>query len=508
VGGLRQARTGAAPLAEPGPVDSYAIDVRALYQRYGPDLHAFCLRKLGDREEAADVVQETFLGAWLALKRGFEPRAPYAWLTTIARNLCVSRYRANGARVRAGRLDETQQHAARLAPVDELINLRPLLLRLPERQRRAFLLHEIQGLRYDEVAEELDLSYNGVATLVFRARKNLARGLSEGDRRVITPQRASGLASFLGWLEPLFGGGATLKVAAAITVAPLVLLQPSSAPPTSSARPAASPVARVSPAPKPAARAPGGRKAVHVTRARVSSPVRSTHATFVPAPAAGLAAEDATPPAAPEPVAPAVPAPAGADPLAQATAPQQSTPEPPTQLPPVTTAADAGGAAPGPPAGAPPDPAPPAPPPAAGPPPDPGSPGAAAGAPPADPGSQGQGQGQGNGNGPPADPGAQGQGQGPGQGNGNGPPADPGAQGQGNGPPADRGAQGQGQGQGNGNGPPADPGSQGQGGGNGPPADPGSEGQGQGQGNGSGQGNGNGPPADPGSGHGKRRLVS
>ena len=402
------------PLFAPDQWESHGTDARALYQRYGGDLHAFCLRKLGDREEAADVVQDTFLNAWLALRRGVEPETPYAWLLTIARNLCVSRHRARGARIQAVHLDEAHhQTPARQSQAEELIELGPMLRRLPERQRRAFLLHEIKGLSYGEVAAELKLSYSAVATLIFRARQSLAQSLAQSDIAEERPRRALGM-SLLGFLEPLIRGGAPVKIAAALIATPLVLL-PSSGPPRAwNQAPSRSPAVAVtpgSPAPlgeavaaPPAPALPVRRQPGSGAGGPVALAVAQDEAAVVSPARAGIpSAGGSRGPASPDDVTPAPAAPSAAP-----------APSPSASASPPTAAAGSPGS---------------------------GRPAVAT----ASPGSRGQGQG----NGPPADPGSQGQ--------GSGPPADPGSQGQGNGPPADPGSQGQG------NGPPADPGSQGHG---------------------------------------------
>ena len=206
------------------------LDAHTLYEGYGSAIFGFCLRNLGNREEAEDVVQDTFLNAWLALRRGVQPEAPQAWLLTIARNLCVSRHRAKAARIQTAQLDETRGQAAPAQKsADDLIELRALLRRLPEQQRRAFLLYEVKGLAHREVAAELGLSYAAVATLVFRARRALARSLAEGDRIEAKPA-SSWWASMLGLLEPVFGAGAPAKLAVALSAAPLALIPAAVAP--------------------------------------------------------------------------------------------------------------------------------------------------------------------------------------------------------------------------------------------------------------------------------------
>ena len=121
-----------------------------LYERYGKQIYRFCLRELGNHEEAEDAAQTTFLNAFRGLDRGVAPEFESAWVYTIAHRVCVSRKRSS---FRRGRVESTddfdaiQELVASPSPeVDELFGLRNALEALPEQQRRALLLREWQGL--------------------------------------------------------------------------------------------------------------------------------------------------------------------------------------------------------------------------------------------------------------------------------------------------------------------------------------------------------------------------
>ena len=75
--------------------------VRALYAEHGPAIRHLAMRKLGDRGDAEDLVQETFLRAWRhpeVLIR--QPSAVRAWLVIVARNIAVDRLRHRTVRPR------------------------------------------------------------------------------------------------------------------------------------------------------------------------------------------------------------------------------------------------------------------------------------------------------------------------------------------------------------------------------------------------------------------------
>jgi RNA polymerase sigma-70 factor, ECF subfamily len=197
-----------------------------LYEHHSARIFSFCVRRLRSREEAEDAVQQTFLKAFAAMRGGFRPSVERAWLYRIAENVCADRLRANGRRVR----HETKDADALLEVLpardaQPIEGLDQALASLTPQQRQALLLREWQGLSYDEIASELRLSHSAVETLLFRARRSLARRLEA--------------IPMIPWLKStLFGGGAGAKAVAtaavtvsvgvgAVTVAPTVT-EPSS----------------------------------------------------------------------------------------------------------------------------------------------------------------------------------------------------------------------------------------------------------------------------------------
>ncbi len=181
-------------------------------------VYGYCLHELGSREEAEDVLQDTYLNAWRSLQQGVRPQTPLPWLLRIAKNLCISRYRAAAARVQTRPFDGAEPLPAGPAPrTDELFALSSALAELPETQRRAFVMREWRGLSLDEIAEELHLSYSAVATHVFRGRRTLAAALAQrlGGAR---DRLGSFAFALLGSLKSLLAGGigANLATGAAV----------------------------------------------------------------------------------------------------------------------------------------------------------------------------------------------------------------------------------------------------------------------------------------------------
>jgi RNA polymerase sigma factor (sigma-70 family) len=207
---------------------------RDLYERYARQIHAYCLHQLGSREEAEDAVQSTFLNAFRGLKRGIDPEFESAWLYKIAENVCLTRRRSSFRRRRIespGDLDTMQDVLPSHAPDnDELIRLPEALGEMPQQQRRALLLREWQGLSYKEIAAELELSQAAVETLLFRARRSLARALSDESTpksAVRKLSRGGDAGSLVALLKTLaFSGGAKVAATVAAVAATSVVAAP------------------------------------------------------------------------------------------------------------------------------------------------------------------------------------------------------------------------------------------------------------------------------------------
>jgi RNA polymerase sigma factor (sigma-70 family) len=161
------------------PQDRAAEALADLYREHAGLVAGICRGMLRDPEEAADAAQQSFLAAHRSLLAGTRPLEPAAWLATIARNECRMRARKRMAAPLTvaldpeldGRGDTTHQAAVERASVGEF---RDAVADLPERQREALLLREVQGLSYDEVARTMEVSPPSVEALLWRARKTVA----------------------------------------------------------------------------------------------------------------------------------------------------------------------------------------------------------------------------------------------------------------------------------------------------------------------------------------------
>jgi RNA polymerase sigma-70 factor (ECF subfamily) len=151
-----------------------------LVTTYQHRLFGVALRMLGNRAEAEEIAQETFLRAHRALGEFRGEARLGTWLYAIASRLCLNRL-ASGAR-RHERLDETAllqraaeggDAAAALERTELQAALQEAVAALPEERRIVVILRDLEGLAYEEIAEVLGLPLNTVRTRLHRARGDL-----------------------------------------------------------------------------------------------------------------------------------------------------------------------------------------------------------------------------------------------------------------------------------------------------------------------------------------------
>ena len=142
-------------------------DFRLLVQRYQRPLFAYLSSRLGDPLEAEEAAQESFVRAFLSLKKLRKPESFYAWLMGIAGRVLKEQFRAMQRRQRDRAAAETLQaeNAGRAPeyPLEEAIAA------LPESYRQVILLRYYEGLSCQEVATRLGMPLGTVTKTLSRA---------------------------------------------------------------------------------------------------------------------------------------------------------------------------------------------------------------------------------------------------------------------------------------------------------------------------------------------------
>ena len=179
----------------------------ALFDRYHSRLLAFSRHMLRSTEDAEDVLQEVFVKAHAAMLADERPINARPWLYRIARNRCLNHLRrpvpegqdsmdimvGEGGVTTADRVQSREDFRCLVADVQEL----------PETQRTALLLREIDALSYEEIAQAMVTTVPAVKSLLVRARMSLAeatqsRQLTCGEVRLELAEAAEGLGKATG----------------------------------------------------------------------------------------------------------------------------------------------------------------------------------------------------------------------------------------------------------------------------------------------------------------------
>jgi len=142
-----------------------------MFERHHIAIYRYLLRMIGSRERAEELTQEVFLRALKAADSYEERSSERAWLFRIAHNL---------------RLDEAR-HARRTPPMSAVddaepsapaqqalrVSLLQALAMLPDEEREAFVLAEVVGLSYVEIAEACAATTAAIRSRIYRARMQL-----------------------------------------------------------------------------------------------------------------------------------------------------------------------------------------------------------------------------------------------------------------------------------------------------------------------------------------------
>lgn len=152
-------------------------DFLAAYDSFGDELFRFCVLKLRDREEALDLVQETFTRVWEYLRQGKQIEQIRPFLYRVARNLIVDHSRKK----KSVSLDELAENrgfdeADKEVPFGQSLDHEHVLAALEHVEpihREILTLRFLQELEIREIAATLNLSENAVSVRINRGMQAL-----------------------------------------------------------------------------------------------------------------------------------------------------------------------------------------------------------------------------------------------------------------------------------------------------------------------------------------------
>jgi RNA polymerase sigma-70 factor (ECF subfamily) len=166
---------------------------KLIVEAYQSPVFNLCYRMLGNKQEAEDAAQETFLRTYRNLRR-YDPDRKFAtWILSIASHYCIDRLRKKRLKMISldGLLPRFEGPEKRPGPEDSLTHqemqadVRAILGQLGSVDRAAIVLRYWYDCSYEEIAETLSLSVPAVKSRLHRARKSLAEQYSpEGFVRI------------------------------------------------------------------------------------------------------------------------------------------------------------------------------------------------------------------------------------------------------------------------------------------------------------------------------------
>lgn len=161
----------------------------ALMLLHQNSIFALCLRMMGQRQDALDMAQEAMLRVYRSLGN-FKAQANFGtWVYRITTNVCIDELRRR-KRKEALSLDALsengfEQEGEAQSPEQEFLRLEireelaAAIAMLPEDQRAAVVLRDVQGLSYEEVAQSLSINLNTVKSRISRGRQRLRKILQK-----------------------------------------------------------------------------------------------------------------------------------------------------------------------------------------------------------------------------------------------------------------------------------------------------------------------------------------
>jgi RNA polymerase sigma factor (sigma-70 family) len=178
-----------------------------IVDRYQGRLLGFCRQMLGSTEDAEDVLQEVFVNAYRAMLADSREINLRPWLYRIARNRCLNHLRKPTADAQESMdmvpMVDAASTAEKVHNREEFRQLLSDVSKLPETQRSALLLREMDAMSYEEIAQAMETSVPSVKSLLVRARISLAeasqaRQLTCGEVRLELAEAAEGLRKVSG----------------------------------------------------------------------------------------------------------------------------------------------------------------------------------------------------------------------------------------------------------------------------------------------------------------------
>jgi len=166
-----------------GCIEQNRKSQKMLYKAFYGFSMAICLRYAGDRDEAAEVMNQGFFKVFTKISSYDADRPFKAWLGRIMMNVSIDYYRANLKMAYAEDL-ESAEHIYEVNMADNNLNYNDLLAmvqQLPQGYRAVFNLFAIDGYSHEEIADMLNINIGTSKSNLFKARQKLKQMITDAD---------------------------------------------------------------------------------------------------------------------------------------------------------------------------------------------------------------------------------------------------------------------------------------------------------------------------------------
>lgn len=172
---------------------------KQLYDSHSPRVHNLLLRLVGNRDDADELTQDVFLSLWKHAQSLRGESKLSTWLYRVSVNKVINFKKRGGLffqikqifsleadeesiidRLPAPAADSPDRQLQMREAQTQLVDL---LGTLPQRQREVYLLHKLEGLSYNEIAEDLHVTLGTVESLMHRAKGNLQKMMVKRVRK-------------------------------------------------------------------------------------------------------------------------------------------------------------------------------------------------------------------------------------------------------------------------------------------------------------------------------------
>ena len=178
-----------------GSLNGDTSSFKMLVDQYSDYAYRIAFKTLLDKDDAKDVVQESFIRVWKHLGKYRREIKFTTWLYKIVVNICYDKLKSNKRRkavmdnINTDNLENinavSENPEKRMSDNDFAGIISKLAEKLSIKQRMVFVLRDLQNLSIEEVSGILGMSSGSVKTNLFLARKNIAKKLSAIDNTEI-----------------------------------------------------------------------------------------------------------------------------------------------------------------------------------------------------------------------------------------------------------------------------------------------------------------------------------